>query len=64
MNEAIAPTPTVLVVDDEQSILDSLSRIFSREGHEVLIAPDAKQGLDLLRRRPVNVLVTDLVMPG
>jgi DNA-binding NtrC family response regulator len=64
MNEGIAPTPTVLVVDDEQSILDSLSRIFGREGHEVLIAPDAKQGLDLLRRRPVNVLVTDLIMPG
>jgi two-component system response regulator HydG len=64
MSEGTSAKPTVLVVDDEQGILDSLSRIFSREGHEVLIAPDAKQGLDLLRRRPVNVLVTDLVMPG
>ena len=64
MTEGNGAKPTVLVVDDEQGILDSLSRIFSREGHEVLIAPDAKQGLDLLRRRPINVLVTDLVMPG
>ena len=57
-------TPVVLVVDDEQSILQSLSRIFSREGHQVLTAADAKRGLDLLRGQQVNVLVTDLVMPG
>jgi two-component system response regulator HydG len=54
--------PTLLIVDDEQSILESLSRIFSREGYLVLTAPDARQGLELLRRRSVNVIVTDLVM--
>ena len=57
-------TPVVLVVDDEQSILRSLSRIFNREGYQVETALEAKSGLELLRRRPVNVLVTDLVMPG
>ncbi len=56
--------PTILVVDDEQGILDSLSRIFAREKFNVLMASDAKQGLELLRRHPVNVLLTDLVMPG
>jgi len=55
---------TVLLVDDEQSILESLSRIFAKEGYVVLTASEAKQGLDLLRRRPVNVLITDLVMTG
>jgi two-component system, NtrC family, response regulator HydG len=54
---------TVLVVDDEQSILESLSRIFSREGFQVLTATDAKAGLDLLRHHAVKVLLTDLVMP-
>jgi two-component system response regulator HydG len=55
---------TVLVVDDEQGILDSLFRIFSREGYQVLTAPDGRQALDLLRRQPVKVLLTDLVLPG
>jgi two-component system response regulator HydG len=55
---------TVLVVDDEPSILESLSRIFAKEGYTVLTAPDARAGLDLLRRHPVNVLITDLVMPN
>ncbi|MCC6750792.1 MAG: sigma-54-dependent Fis family transcriptional regulator [Deltaproteobacteria bacterium] len=55
--------PTILLVDDEQSNLDSLSRIMSREGYEVLVATDGKQGLELLRRHAVNVLITDLVMP-
>jgi two-component system response regulator HydG len=55
---------TVLVVDDEQGIQESLGRIFAREGFQVLTASDAKQGLELLRRQPVKVLLTDLVMPG
>ena len=57
-------TPVVLVVDDEESIVQSLSRIFNREGHQVLAATDSRKGLDLLRGQSVNVLVTDLVMPG
>ena len=55
---------TVLVVDDEQGILDSLFRIFSRESYQVLTAPDGRQALDLLRRQSVKVLLTDLVLPG
>ncbi len=54
----------ILVVDDEESILQSLTRIFKREGHEVLTAGEGKAALDLLRKEPFNVLVTDLVMPG
>ncbi len=55
--------PTILLVDDEQSNLQSLSRIMTREGYAVISAPDAKQGLELLRRHSVNVLLTDLKMP-
>jgi two-component system, NtrC family, response regulator HydG len=56
--------PLVLVVDDEDSILQSLSRILLRERFKVLTAHDGREGLDLLRKQPVNVLITDLVMPG
>ena len=56
--------PTILLVDDEESNLQSLSRIMGREGYRTLTAQDPREGLDLLRRNRVNVLITDLVMPG
>jgi two-component system response regulator HydG len=59
-----AASPTLLVVDDEASNLESLERIFTREGLEVLTAPDGKEGLELLRKRRIDVLLTDLMMPG
>jgi two-component system response regulator HydG len=54
----------VLVVDDEASNLESLEKIFEREGMRVLTAPDGRTALDALRNHRVHVLVTDLMMPG
>ena len=54
----------LLIVDDETSNLDSLRRIFEREGYQVLTAPNAKQALTLCRQTPVHVVLTDLMMPG
>jgi two-component system response regulator HydG len=59
-----APTQTVLIVDDERSILESLGKIFEREGVHVLSASDGATGLDLLRKHRVGVVLTDLMMPG
>ncbi len=59
-----AAAPTLLVVDDEPSNLESLERIFAREGLTVVIAPDGKEGLELLRKRRIDVCLTDLMMPG
>src|SRR5580692_9175803 len=53
----------VLVVDDEAAIVESLSKIFKREGMTVLAATDGNTGLDLLRKHRVGVLLTDLMMP-
>jgi two-component system response regulator HydG len=52
-----------LVVDDEPSIVESLTKIFGREGMTVLSASDGTQALDLLRKHRVGVLLTDLMMP-
>jgi two-component system response regulator HydG len=59
-----AASPTLLVVDDEPSNLESLERIFAREGLSVVTAPDGREGLELLRKRRIDVLLTDLMMPG
>ena len=55
---------TVLVVDDDRANLDSVARIFQHEGMATLTASDGEEGLALLRRPEVGVLVTDLMMPG
>jgi two-component system, NtrC family, response regulator HydG len=55
---------TVLVVDDERSNVESLEKIFTREGMRVLGAHDAKHALELVRSHRVHVVLTDLMMPG
>ena len=56
--------PRLLVVDDEPSNLDSLSRIFAKEGWEADCAEDGPAALERLRAGRYNVVVTDLMMPG
>ncbi|GEJ55591.1 sigma-54-dependent transcriptional regulator [Anaeromyxobacter diazotrophicus] len=56
--------PLILIADDEPSNLESLARIFAREGWKVATAGSGAEALDVLRREQVAVLVTDLMMPG
>ena len=57
-------TPTVLVVDDEASIQQALSKVLLKEGLQVRTAKNGKDALDILRCHPVHVMITDLRMPG
>jgi two-component system response regulator HydG len=56
--------PTVLVVDDEPSNLASIEKIFQRDGMRVLTADGAKAALEIARSHRVQVVLTDLMMPG
>jgi two-component system response regulator HydG len=57
------PAKAVLVVDDEAGIVESLKKIFTREGWNVLATTNGAAGLELLRKHRVGVLLTDLMMP-
>ncbi|WP_044890120.1 sigma-54-dependent transcriptional regulator [Myxococcus hansupus] len=57
-------SPTVLVVDDDRANLDSVIRIFQREGMATLAAANGTEALELLRRPEVAAMVTDLMMPN
>jgi len=59
-----ATDTTLLVVDDEESNLESLEKIFKREGLRVLVADTGRKALDLCRAHNVHVVLTDLMMPG
>jgi len=57
-------SPLVLIVDDEKPNLESLGKIFEREGWRVSLAGSGAEALDVLRRERVSAVVTDLMMPG
>ncbi|HLA35605.1 MAG TPA: response regulator, partial [Rhodocyclaceae bacterium] len=53
----------LLIVDDEVSILSALKRMLRHEGYEVLTAGSATEGLALLSKHRVQVIVSDQRMP-
>ena len=55
---------TVLLVDDEQPILDSLSHFLEINDFSVKTATSGEEALAQFRAAPVNLVVTDLVMDG
>jgi two-component system nitrogen regulation response regulator NtrX len=55
---------TVLIIDDEDSIRDSLSGILSDEGFHPLTAGTAEEGLEILDHQEVNLVLLDIWMPG
>jgi two-component system response regulator MprA len=54
----------ILVVDDEHAVRDALRRALSVAGYDVQIAPAADSALGLLRERPPDAIVLDVLMPG
>jgi DNA-binding response OmpR family regulator len=54
----------ILIIDDDPQILDMLSQTLEREGYEVITASDGKEGLRLYRENPVDLIITDIIMPG
>jgi DNA-binding NtrC family response regulator len=56
--------PTVLIVDDEHGSRESLERIFEKAEFRALTAPSAARALEICRERKVDVVLTDLMMPG
>ena len=63
--QAAATTrPRVLVVDDEASIRDLLSKTLALAEYDVDLAPDGRNALERLRIIPYDLLITDLKMPG
>jgi two-component system, cell cycle sensor histidine kinase and response regulator CckA len=58
-----SPAGQVLVVDDEEAVRRSSARLLARAGFEVLEAGSAADALALLGERPIDVLLSDIVMP-
>ncbi len=55
---------TLLIVDDEDSVRDLLRNIFIRPDLRLLAAKSGKEACALIDREDIDVILTDLVMPG
>ncbi len=62
--ERQGPTGRVLVVDDNASTLDLLSRRLRRDGHEVATCEDGEGALAMLEDSAFDLILLDLLMPG
>lgn len=54
---------TILVVDDEKEIRDLITIYLKNEGYKVLQAGDGEEGLELLKKNEVHLIVLDIMMP-
>ncbi len=59
-----ADKPTILLVDDEESILNSLRRLLRGQPYEVLLATSGEQALDIMAKQPVDLVMSDARMPN
>jgi len=55
---------TILIIDDEKSLLDLLTVVFKKEGYAVRSAQTAAGGFEILAKEDVDLVVTDIKMPG
>ena len=55
---------TILIIEDYEEIRTSLRDILTIEGYKVLEASDGAKGLAICRDNPVDVIVTDILMPN
>jgi len=54
----------VLVVDDDDIIVEMVSKALTDAGHQVSSAHDGKEALKLLHERPIRIVISDWLMPG
>ena len=56
--------PTILIIEDEAKMRRLLELDLGEDGFTTLSAADAETGLKLLREQPVDIVITDLKLPG
>ncbi|MBS1960358.1 MAG: sigma-54-dependent Fis family transcriptional regulator [Bdellovibrionales bacterium] len=54
----------ILIIDDEPSILQSLSGVLGDEGYKVITAPNATDGIALLKKQQPDLVLLDIWMPN
>lgn len=62
--EELQGNETILVVDDEPALIALSTEILEQHGYHVICAENAKQAIQMLEQEPVDLLLSDIIMPG
>ena len=54
---------SILVVDDEQTMLSLLEKILSQDGYHVYLATNGREALAVIEKQHVDIIITDVKMP-
>lgn len=54
----------ILIVDDEKEVRDSLTAIYESKGYQVTVVGDAMAALDALKKKNIDIVLTDLYLPN
>jgi DNA-binding NtrC family response regulator len=60
----VSTTKRILLVDDEARILQALRRTLQRDGHHIFTATNAQEALALMAVDPVDLVISDNMMPN
>jgi DNA-binding NtrC family response regulator len=55
---------SILVIDDDPKVLESVGAFLQAQGHRVHLSRNGSEGLEALRREGVDIVITDIRMPG
>ncbi len=53
----------IIIIDDEPYILLMLKKMLERAGHEVDLASNGKQGMEIFEKENADLVITDIIMP-
>ncbi len=61
--EGTNPIPNILVIDDDEIMQNVIEKVLLREGYNVEVAKNGKEGLSKLELKRYNLVITDIMMP-
>ncbi len=53
----------ILVIEDNASFRETLKEMLERKNHQVITAEDGDKGLQAIKSNPVDLVITDIIMP-
>ena len=56
-------TETILIVDDNRDIVDSLGKLLALEGYDIITAYDGMEALEQLEKNKIDLILLDVMMP-
>jgi CheY-like chemotaxis protein len=55
---------SILLIDDEEDVRDSVAKVLGRSGHRITKVASAEEGIAAISKGKFDIVITDIIMPG